>query len=56
MSVPCRFATDGCPDEAVARVQMEGCVCYPDDTEQSLCMQHLHESEPLGKWTVVEWY
>jgi hypothetical protein len=49
----CRFG-DG---PATVRVELEhGCVCYPDDREQSLCEHHWYKMEPLGDATVVEEY
>jgi hypothetical protein len=36
---PCRFG-DG---EAIYRVAVpDGCLCYPDDREQDLCLHHYH--------------
>jgi hypothetical protein len=43
--VSCRFG-DG---EAVAVVALErGCIAYPDDREQALCLHHLFRARPLG--------
>ena len=42
----CRF-NDGM--EAVARFKTpQGCVCYPDDREQDLCMQHVIKDGMIG--------
>jgi hypothetical protein len=41
----CRF----CDDEAVAVFDMpRGCVCYPEDRQQSLCMQHIVKANTIG--------
>lgn len=49
----CRFDHD---DEAVARVTLtEGCLVYPDDREQLLCLQHLHSMTAMGDVVNVEW-
>jgi len=49
----CRF----CSSEAVARFSMSaGCVCYPDDREQDLCVQHVLRATPLGTMQLVEDY
>lgn len=35
--------------EAVARFKTpQGCVCYPDDREQDLCMQHVIKDGMIG--------
>jgi hypothetical protein len=47
---PCRFG-DG---EAVAVVALDrGCVAYPDDREQALCLHHLFRSQPRGGMRLV---
>ena len=52
----CRFPHDP-PVPAVVRVSMDrGCVCYPDDREQDLCVQHDYKSEPLGTYEVIREY
>lgn len=44
--IPCHF--DGCPFEASVAVHLpHGCICYPDDIVQLLCLQHAHNSTPL---------
>lgn len=44
-AMPCRF---GCKT-AIGRFSVpEGCACFPDDTEQDLCPQHVISAEPLG--------
>lgn len=49
--VACRF---GCT-RAVARfVMSEGCICYPHDRQQSLCIHHLGYSQPFGSMELVE--
>jgi hypothetical protein len=46
----CRFNDS----EAVAVFAMsEGCVCFPDDREQALCMQHIVRATPLGEMTLI---
>jgi hypothetical protein len=41
----CRF----CGSLAAARFRLDrGCVCYPDDRIQDLCMQHVVRATPLG--------
>ena len=48
----CRF---GCIATALYRVKLEkGCICYPDDREQLVCVQHWSKMEPLGAAEVVE--
>jgi hypothetical protein len=42
---PCRF----CGDPAVAVFALDrGCLCYPEDREQALCMQHVVRASPAG--------
>lgn len=42
---PCRFG-DG---PAVARFSLpRGCICYPDDREQSLCQHHAAKARANG--------
>jgi hypothetical protein len=49
----CRF----CQDNAVVKVYLsKGCICYPDDHEQDLCIQHLKRATPLGTMELVEDY
>jgi len=49
----CRF----CDDEAVAKYTFSnGCVCYPEDREQNLCLQHIVKSNPLGSMVLIEDY
>jgi hypothetical protein len=49
----CRFG-DG---EAAAHVSVPGgCVCYPDDREQDLCLQHLSRCTPLDGLKVLGTY
>jgi hypothetical protein len=44
-ALQCRFG-DG---EAVALITLDrGCVAYPDDREQALCLHHLVRAQPLG--------
>jgi hypothetical protein len=46
----CRFCGDG----AAALVTLElGCMCYPDDRAQYLCLQHVMRANPLGQWAVL---
>jgi hypothetical protein len=46
----CRFG-DG---EAVAVVALDrGCIAYPDDTEQALCLHHFARARPLGGMRLV---
>jgi hypothetical protein len=52
MTPQCRFG-DG---PAAVHIKLaKGCVCYPDDREQHLCMQHWYRSEPLGAVEVIAW-
>ena len=45
----CRFGPDGCIDRPVVCVALsEGCICFPDDREQLLCLHHAMRSTPLG--------
>lgn len=38
-----------CDDHAVARYKTpQGCVCFPDDREQDLCMQHIIKDGMIG--------
>lgn len=47
----CRF----CSSPAVAIFTMtEGCLCYPDDRQQALCMQHILRATPLGTMDLEE--
>jgi hypothetical protein len=46
IAVECRF----CAAPAVAVYAMDrGCACYPEDREQSLCIQHIVSATPRGK-------
>jgi hypothetical protein len=48
----CRFG-DG--DVAVVRVALnEGCLAYPDDREQVLCLNHFHKMTPNDSYEVLE--
>lgn len=50
----CRF-DDG--NYAVGRFAFsDGCVCYPDDKEQDLCIQHVVKSTPLGSFECLHSY
>lgn len=52
--VRCRFG-DGF--RAAVRVSLsDGCLCYPDDREQDLCIQHLDRANPLGEMEVIKDY
>lgn len=47
----CRF----CDDEALAIFHFSrGCVCYPDDRQQTLCWQHVVRATPLGGMELIE--
>lgn len=47
----CRFCNDG----AVAIFALnEGCLCFPDDREQALCMQHVIKANPIGSMTIKQ--
>lgn len=51
----CSFARLGCSADAVVRVSVpNGCVCFPDETEQALCAQHWYKATPLGEMSVIE--
>jgi hypothetical protein len=46
----CRF----CGDVAAARYALSaGCLCYPDDREQDLCVQHIIRASPRGSMQLV---
>lgn len=46
----CRF----CDDFAVGLFEMsDGCVCFPEDREQWLCMQHALKATPLGSMRCI---
>lgn len=50
MGQRCRF----CGAVGVARVVLDrGCVCYPADREQVLCMQHVVGAAPVGGMVLV---
>lgn len=54
--VPCRFAPL-CFDSAVGRYSApHGCTCFPNDTEQDLCVQHAITAEPLGPFELTVIY
>jgi hypothetical protein len=45
----CRFCSDPVFELSA------GCVCYPDDRYQALCMQHVIKATPLGgRMTLIE--
>lgn len=47
----CRF----CGSEAVGRFELPGgCVCHPEDREQSLCMHHVVRASPSEGMILVE--
>jgi len=42
----CRF----CESEAIGVFSLpDGCLCYPEDREQSLCLHHVVKATPLGE-------
>lgn len=44
-----------CGDPAVARFEMSrGCVVFPDDRSQYLCLHHIVRATPLGGMELVE--
>lgn len=46
MSTPCRF---GCREPAVATLATpRGCLCFPDDREQTLCLHHAMRATAPG--------
>lgn len=50
--VPCRFV--GCPRLAIGRYEVsEGCVCFPQDREQDLCIQHAESATPIGTFRIM---
>lgn len=53
--VACRFSLDRvCESPAVGRYSTpNGCVCYREDTEQDLCVQHAFTAEPLGPFNLT---
>lgn len=43
--------------EAIVRVALtEGCLAWPDDREQDLCVQHLSSIEPRGEMWLIDVY
>lgn len=53
-TIPCRFRH---LTNAVAHVTLtEGCIAFPGDREQDLCLHHLENATPLAEMTVVRWY
>lgn len=62
--VPCRFSenTPQHTSPAVARYALShGCVCFPEDREQDLCLQHAHDCgflgtvEPIKIYSLADW-
>ena len=49
--IMCRFG-DGAPAAAVYAMS-GGCVVYPGDREQALCLQHEARATPLGTMTLL---
>lgn len=48
----CRF---GCGDPVYGIFMMDrGCICYPNDRIQALCLQHAMKSEPIGEMEMIE--
>lgn len=46
----CRF----CGRPAIARFYLSrGCVCYPDDREQDLCLHHAVRATPIGSFELI---
>lgn len=44
-----------CGAPAIAIFDMPGgCFCYPDETTQPLCPQHIIQAHPLGGMTLVK--
>ena len=44
-----------CDDPAAGRFRLSrGCVAFPDDREQFLCLSHVCKSQPLGTFELVE--
>lgn len=49
----CRFG-DG---EAIALFHMvDGCMCFPDEREQDLCLHHAYRATPLGRMVMIRDY
>ena len=49
---PCRFVHNSA---AVAIFTFSrGCICFPDDREQALCIQHIVGATPLGSMELVK--
>jgi hypothetical protein len=45
--IDCRFAPE-CQAPSAARVSVPGgCICFPADREQELCLQHINDATPL---------
>ena len=49
--IECRFQ-DG-PAVAIFLLS-EGCLCHPEDKEQSLCAHHAFKATPLGEMVLKE--
>jgi hypothetical protein len=51
MAESCRF----CDSKPVAVFAFDsGCVCYPEDRRQALCMQHVVRATPLGSMQLAQ--
>lgn len=51
IDLPCRF---GDSSGAIAVWEMdEGCMCYPDDRVQSLCLHHTFRASPRGSMDLL---
>jgi hypothetical protein len=49
--VPCRF----CGNVAVGKfVMSHGCVDFPNEREQDLCLMHVSLASPLGTMDIIE--
>lgn len=55
--IPCLGRVNGVCSGAIVRVSLsDGCLAYPDDHEQDLCVQHLHSIEPRGSMEIIKVY
>jgi hypothetical protein len=47
----CRF----CDQKAITKYELsDGCICFPEDKEQYLCLQHESRAIPLGDMILLE--
>lgn len=52
----CRFGCSLDANPPVAIVELSaGCIAFPDDREQLLCLHHVMRAEPRGTLVVTAW-